>query len=499
RALASLSRSQWLAGTADGGSRRRGLAAGRRPPAADQMTKRPIMVLGCSSDAGKSFLAAALCRWFARRGERVAPFKAQNMSNNAGVCADGSEIGRAQYLQALAAGVPPEARMNPVLLKPESDTRSQVVVLGRYDSRLSAMPWLERRDRLWPAIAGALDSLLGDFERIVLEGAGSPGEPNLMPGDVVNFAVARHAGAACYLIADIDRGGASAVPLRVEPRRVRPAGARGRRGCGADRGAGRTGGSGRGPSPREQEHGGKPGLPPSQRTRRSDLLAGQSRRPHPGDLRRPADAGQTGPRSPADRGARRRGVGIARRRDDLRRREDDTKDASAFRGLRLDRGVRDPPWPDGRRRSRRDTPGWRPRVSPGQRRRRLPAWPVREHLLSASLPPLARMERRDRRVGPAHPRRSRPGRRPDRRIRLGARSNRSLRQGWGRILITASTFAAARRAASMAAPASIAASCPALSRLETPLLLGSWPALAGRRLLRHAGAHSACCASAAWT
>ena len=108
--------------------------------------KRPIMVLGCSSDAGKSFLAAALCRWFARRGERVAPFKAQNMSNNAGVCADGSEIGRAQYLQALAAGVPPEARMNPVLLKPESDTRSQVVVLGRYDSRLSAMPWLERRD-----------------------------------------------------------------------------------------------------------------------------------------------------------------------------------------------------------------------------------------------------------------------------------------------------------------------------------------------------------------
>ena len=184
--------------------------------------KRPIMVLGCSSDAGKSFLAAALCRWFARRGERVAPFKAQNMSNNAGVCADGSEIGRAQYLQALAAGVPPEARMNPVLLKPESDTRSQVVVLGRYDSRLSAMPWLERRDRLWPAIAGALDSLLGDFERIVLEGAGSPGEPNLMPGDVVNFAVARHAGAACYLIADIDRGGAFAHLLgtweTLEPR-----------------------------------------------------------------------------------------------------------------------------------------------------------------------------------------------------------------------------------------------------------------------------------------
>src|SRR5205814_9689494 len=109
------------------------------------MTKRPIMVLGCSSDAGKSFLAAALCRWFARRGERVAPFKAQNMSNNAGVCADGSEIGRAQYLQALAAGVPPEARMNPGLLKPESATRRQLRSLGRYDSRLDQPPERQRR------------------------------------------------------------------------------------------------------------------------------------------------------------------------------------------------------------------------------------------------------------------------------------------------------------------------------------------------------------------
>jgi adenosylcobyric acid synthase len=168
------------------------------------------MVLGCSSDAGKSFLAAALCRWFRRRGERVAPFKAQNMSNNAGVCADGSEIGRAQYLQALAAGVPPEPRMNPVLLKPESDTRSQVVLLGRYDPRLSATPWLERRDQLWPVIASALDSLLRDFERVVLEGAGSPAEPNLMPWDLVNLAVARRADAACYLVADIHRGGAFA-------------------------------------------------------------------------------------------------------------------------------------------------------------------------------------------------------------------------------------------------------------------------------------------------
>jgi len=168
------------------------------------------MVLGCSSDAGKSFLTAALCRWFARRGERVAPFKAQNMSNNAGVCADGSEIGRAQVLQALAAGVRPEARMNPVLLKPEADTRSQVVLMGRYDRALTATPWLERRERLWPAIASALDSLLRDFERVILEGAGSPAEPNLMRHDLVNLAVARRAGAACYLVADVDRGGAFA-------------------------------------------------------------------------------------------------------------------------------------------------------------------------------------------------------------------------------------------------------------------------------------------------
>jgi adenosylcobyric acid synthase len=174
------------------------------------MRKRAIMVLGCSSDAGKSFLAAALCRFFARRGERVAPFKAQNMSNNAGVCADGSEIGRAQYLQALAAGVAPEARMNPVLLKPEGDTRSQVVVMGRHDPALTATPWLERRDRLWPIVAAALESLLADFDRVVLEGAGSPAEPNLMRHDLVNLAVARHARAVCYLVADIDRGGAFA-------------------------------------------------------------------------------------------------------------------------------------------------------------------------------------------------------------------------------------------------------------------------------------------------
>ena len=101
---------------------------------------RPIMIMGCSSDAGKSFVVTALCRHFANRGVRVAPFKAQNMSNNAAVTPDGAEIGRAQYLQALAARITPQARMNPVLLKPSADTESQVIVMGRVDPTISAMP-----------------------------------------------------------------------------------------------------------------------------------------------------------------------------------------------------------------------------------------------------------------------------------------------------------------------------------------------------------------------
>ena len=112
------------------------------------MARRPIMVMGCTSDAGKSFLTTALCRHFADRGLRVAPFKAQNMSTNAAVTPDGLEIGRAQYVQALAARTPPEVRMNPVLLKPSAETHSQVIVMGRYDAATTALPWLERRARL---------------------------------------------------------------------------------------------------------------------------------------------------------------------------------------------------------------------------------------------------------------------------------------------------------------------------------------------------------------
>jgi adenosylcobyric acid synthase len=146
----------------------------------------------------------------ANHGVRDAPFKAQNMSNNAAVTPDGLEIGRAQYLQALAARAVPQARMNPVLLKPSADTHSQVIVMGRYDPEITAMPWLERKARLWPVVQSALHSLLADYEQVVIEGAGSPAEYNLRESDIVNMAVALECQADVYLVADIDRGGAFA-------------------------------------------------------------------------------------------------------------------------------------------------------------------------------------------------------------------------------------------------------------------------------------------------
>jgi adenosylcobyric acid synthase len=173
-----------------------------------------VMVLGTSSGAGKSWVATALCAWYRARGFKVAPFKAQNMSNNARVVAAPGdawgEIGTAQYLQALAAGVAPDVRMNPLLLKPEADMRSQVVLLGQVSEELSALPWRGRSARVWPQIAEALDSLRADNDVVVIEGAGSPAEINLHASDVVNMRVARHAGAHCLLVADIDRGGAFA-------------------------------------------------------------------------------------------------------------------------------------------------------------------------------------------------------------------------------------------------------------------------------------------------
>ena len=178
------------------------------------MNARAVMVLGCTSGAGKSWLATALCRWYARQGLAVAPFKAQNMSNHARVVArpDGSlgEIGSAQYFQALAARAVPQVDMNPVLLKPEADTRSQVVLQGRVREDLTAMPWRERSALLWPVAQESLARLRERCEVLVVEGAGSPAENNLAASDYVNTRTALAAEAACLLVADIDRGGAFA-------------------------------------------------------------------------------------------------------------------------------------------------------------------------------------------------------------------------------------------------------------------------------------------------
>ncbi len=167
------------------------------------------MVLGTTSGAGKSWLATALCRHYARLGLRVAPFKAQNMSNNARVVGE-AEIGSAQFFQALAARAEPEVRMNPLLIKPESDTHSQVVLLGQVRGDLAAMPWRERSSHVWPAITAALDALRAEYDVVVIEGAGSPAEINLADCDIVNLRVARYCNAACLLVTDIDRGGAFA-------------------------------------------------------------------------------------------------------------------------------------------------------------------------------------------------------------------------------------------------------------------------------------------------
>ena len=173
------------------------------------MTARCVMVLGTTSGAGKSWLATALCRRYAARGLKVAPFKAQNMSNNARVVA-GGEIGSAQYFQALAARALPDVRMNPVLLKPEHDTASQVVLMGRVDAALTRLPWRERSAHVWPHVVSSLDALRAENDVVVIEGAGSPAEINLSASDIVNMRVARHAGARCLLVTDIDRGGAFA-------------------------------------------------------------------------------------------------------------------------------------------------------------------------------------------------------------------------------------------------------------------------------------------------
>jgi adenosylcobyric acid synthase len=178
------------------------------PPCKDYpLTAKTLMVQGASSSAGKSLLVTALCRIYARRGVRVAPFKAQNMSNNAAVCPDGGEIGRAQYTQAMAAGIIPATAMNPVLLKPEADNRSQVVVMGKVMESLPSRDYYARKQMLWSYVTTAIDSLRESYELIIIEGAGSPAELNLKQNDIVNMAVAGYANAPVLLVGDIDRGG----------------------------------------------------------------------------------------------------------------------------------------------------------------------------------------------------------------------------------------------------------------------------------------------------
>jgi adenosylcobyric acid synthase len=166
-----------------------------------------MMVCGTTSDAGKSFVVAGLCRLLARQGVKVAPFKAQNMALNASVTADGSEIGHAQWVQALAAGVEPEAAMNPILLKPTSDRSSQVVVLGRPTGVLSAAGYHEAKPGLVALVRDALAGLRDRFDVVLCEGAGSPAEINLLDGDLVNLPLARAAGLPAVVVGDIDRGG----------------------------------------------------------------------------------------------------------------------------------------------------------------------------------------------------------------------------------------------------------------------------------------------------
>lgn len=170
-----------------------------------------LMIQGTSSNVGKSVLAAAFCRIFYQEGYQVAPFKAQNMALNSFITREGGEMGRAQVVQAQAAGIEPDVRMNPVLLKPTGHTGSQVIVLGKAQGTLSALTYHgEYQRNTWPIIQKALHELLEENEIIVIEGAGSPAEVNLKKNDIVNMRVALEAKAPVLLVADIDRGGALA-------------------------------------------------------------------------------------------------------------------------------------------------------------------------------------------------------------------------------------------------------------------------------------------------
>jgi adenosylcobyric acid synthase len=166
-----------------------------------------LAVFGTGSDVGKSVVTTALCRHFRRKGYHIAPFKAQNMSNNSGVTPEGLEMGRAQIVQAEAAGIAPHVDMNPILLKPTSEIGSQVVLMGEVFVNTSAADYHTKKDQLQASARGAFDRLKASYGLVVMEGAGSCAEVNLMSHDIVNFRMAEYAGAPVILVADIHRGG----------------------------------------------------------------------------------------------------------------------------------------------------------------------------------------------------------------------------------------------------------------------------------------------------
>ncbi|MCW3013134.1 MAG: cobyric acid synthase [Solirubrobacterales bacterium] len=175
--------------------------------------KGALLVAGTHSDAGKSLVTAGLCRWLRRHGVRVAPFKAQNMALNSVVARGGFEIGRAQAMQAAAAGVEPEVAMNPILIKPSGDRHSQVIVMGRPYADVDARSYQSLKDELWPIVAAALADLRARYDVVICEGAGSPAEINLRAADLTNMGLARAADLPVILVGDIDRGGVFASLL----------------------------------------------------------------------------------------------------------------------------------------------------------------------------------------------------------------------------------------------------------------------------------------------
>src|ERR1700742_4089146 len=177
---------------------------------------RALMIQGAGSDVGKSLIVAGLARAFTRRGLRVLPFKPQNMSNNAAVTVDGGEIGRAQAVQALAAGVEPHTDMNPGLLKPESDVGAQIVVQGKRVATMRARDYAAMKPSLMPAVLESFERLKAKADLVLVEGAGSPAEINLRANDIANMGFARAVDAPGILVGDIERGGVIAQMVGIK-------------------------------------------------------------------------------------------------------------------------------------------------------------------------------------------------------------------------------------------------------------------------------------------